>query len=256
MMIQSGNRFVSRTTVFILIGLAVSLGGLSMPAFAVFLFAGSWTIFDLNRSAPVTLCIDAALCGLFFLQHSGMVRGPFRRWIRRRIPEAYTATVYASASGFCLWVLILFWQGFPEPLLQFNGAFRGLLRILFGIAVIGTLWGNLSLTFFDPMGIKSALRNLRNQQPQKTPFSVRGPYRWVRHPLYFFSLLMIWACPDWTLDRFLFNLLWTVWILLGALLEERDLTSSFGDIYERYQQEVPMLIPFFMPKNRKKPTNP
>jgi protein-S-isoprenylcysteine O-methyltransferase Ste14 len=76
------------------------------------------------------------------------------------------------------------------------------------------------------------------------PLTVRGPYRWVRHPLYLLVLIMIWSCPDLTLDRLLFNILWTVWIYIGALLEERDLVADFGDAYRHYQQKVPMLIPF------------
>lgn len=74
-------------------------------------------------------------------------------------------------------------------------------------------------------------------------FVVRGLYRWVRHPLYLFMILMIWSCPDLTSDRLLFNGLWTVWIVIGSILEERDLVSEFGNAYREYQRKVPMLIP-------------
>jgi protein-S-isoprenylcysteine O-methyltransferase Ste14 len=79
------------------------------------------------------------------------------------------------------------------------------------------------------------------------PFTVRGPYRWVRHPLYFFCLLMIWSCPDLSLDRLLHNVLWTAWIVVGSVLEERDLVASFGEEYSNYKREVPMLIPWRIP---------
>ncbi len=36
----------------------------------------------------------------------------------------------------------------------------------------------------------------------------------------------------------------TVIILLGVALEERDLRRRFGPAYERYQAQVPMLIPY------------
>jgi len=75
------------------------------------------------------------------------------------------------------------------------------------------------------------------------PFTVRGPYRWVRHPLYLFCLLMIWAYPHMTMDRVLFNVLFTVWIVVGTVLEERDLVVAFGDSYREYQRKVPMLLP-------------
>jgi methanethiol S-methyltransferase len=47
-----------------------------------------------------------------------------------------------------------------------------------------------------------------------------------------------------TADRLLFNVLWTGWIWIGAILEERDLVREFGDVYQRYQKAVPMLVPW------------
>ena len=96
----------------------------------------------------------------------------------------------------------------------------------------------------DPFGripIRDHLSG-RPHRPQK--FAVYGPYLWVRHPLYFFVLLLIWSCPNLTLDRFIFNFLWTVWIIIGTVLEEKDLLSDFGDDYRQYQGRVPMLIPW------------
>jgi protein-S-isoprenylcysteine O-methyltransferase Ste14 len=57
-------------------------------------------------------------------------------------------------------------------------------------------------------------------------------------------ILMIWSCPDLTRDRLLFNLLWTVWIVIGSYFEEIDLIAEFGDAYREYQKRVPMLVPF------------
>ena len=58
---------------------------------------------------------------------------------------------------------------------------------------------------------------------------------------------MFWTCPDMTYDRLLFNLAWTCWIVVGSILEERDLVAEFGDAYVRYQQKVPMLLPYRAP---------
>jgi len=75
----------------------------------------------------------------------------------------------------------------------------------------------------------------------------QGTYRWVRHPMYFVVLLMIWSYPVLTVDRLLFNMLWTIWIVIGTVLEERDLTAKFGDDYREYQRKVPMLFPTRIP---------
>ncbi len=42
----------------------------------------------------------------------------------------------------------------------------------------------------------------------------------------------------------LFNILWTAYIIVGTLLEERDLGAVLGDEYRDYQRNVPMLIPY------------
>ena len=51
-----------------------------------------------------------------------------------------------------------------------------------------------------------------------------------------------------TPDRLLFNILWSVWVVTATMLEERDLVAAFGDAYRKYQEEVPMIIPWKVPR--------
>jgi protein-S-isoprenylcysteine O-methyltransferase Ste14 len=55
--------------------------------------------------------------------------------------------------------------------------------------------------------------------------------------------VLFWSCPSLTADRLLFNILWTAWVVMGTILEERDLVDDFGDSYRDYQANVPMLVP-------------
>ena len=41
---------------------------------------------------------------------------------------------------------------------------------------------------------------------------------------------------------------WTIRIIIGAVLEERDLAFTFGESYREYQRQVPMLLPLRMPR--------
>jgi protein-S-isoprenylcysteine O-methyltransferase Ste14 len=61
---------------------------------------------------------------------------------------------------------------------------------------------------------------------------------------------MIWASPNLTIDKLLFNIMWTLWIFIAAMLEERDLTREFGNSYREYQKQVPMLIPYKIPRRK------
>jgi methanethiol S-methyltransferase len=96
----------------------------------------------------------------------------------------------------------------------------------------------------DPYGVKMIKCYIDDKKMKLTPLTVNGPYRWVRHPLYLFMILMIWSFPGLTIDRLLFNLLWSIWLVIATNLEERDLVSDFGEQYRKYQAKVPMLIPY------------
>ncbi len=223
---------------------AFLIGGGSLVAFGLFLFGGPLDFVTLGASDKSALLIDTVLSLLFFVQHSLMIRKSFRRKVTRFVPEAYYSAVYAIASGIALTVVILFWQKTDTSLVEINGALFWILRLLFGIAAGGFYWGVSSLGCFDSFGQREITRHLRSTKPKSVPFSVRGPYRWVRHPLYFFTLVMIWTCPHLTADRLLFNVLWSIWLVVGSILEERDLVKEFGSEYREYQSKVPMLIPF------------
>lgn len=232
-----------RLTSYLMIALAGLLGGGSLLLFGLFLFSGSLNLTEIGLDHSGSLWLDSALSLLFFIQHSGMVRRPFRQWLAGFVPEEFHAAIYAIASGAALVIAIAFWQeGTPLFSAPF-GPIRWSFRALFILSLFGFLWGGLSLKSFDPCGIRPILARLRGTNPESTPFSARGPYRLVRHPLYLFSILMIWSCPDMTTDRLLFNVLWTGWIVIGAFLEERDLVAEFGDTYLEYQRKVPMFIP-------------
>jgi protein-S-isoprenylcysteine O-methyltransferase Ste14 len=111
----------------------------------------------------------------------------------------------------------------------------------------GMAWGARALQSFDPMGLSAFRAHVRGKQSPPQHLVIRGPYLWVRHPLYLFSILLIWACPDVTADRLLFNVLWTAWIYVGSILEEADLVAEFGETYRDYRRRVPRLVPWRVP---------
>lgn len=224
--------------------LAYVSGSGSLVIFGAFCYFGSLHLARLGLSEGGILFFDFCLSVAFFLQHSGMVRKPFRRFLSRLIPEAYVNAFYAILSGIVLFAVIIFWQESSNTVATARGALRLLLRAIFAASLVGFYWGTKALGFFDPYGIRAIKYRLRGKKPKETPLTISGPYRFVRHPLYFFVLLMIWSNPYLTLDRLLFNVLWTTWICLGAFLEERDLVADFGEAYREYKRKVPMLIPW------------
>jgi hypothetical protein len=231
--------------------LSLFLGGGALSAFLLFLFVGSFNLVDLGLDRTSLLWFDAALAALFFVQHSVMVRRPFRKRFCAYLPPEYVNAFYSMASGITLGVVMVLWQRSGDLVLIVDGVWRWLLRFVFFGSAAGFYWGTRALGVFDPFGTSPILRRLRGREPVSIPFVAKGPYRWVRHPLYLCMILMIWSCPDLSVDRLLFNLLWSGWIWIGCRLEERDLLLEFGQAYQNYQAQVPMLIPRVTPLHRR-----
>lgn len=70
-----------------------------------------------------------------------------------------------------------------------------------------------------------------------------GFYRFIRHPLYAFGLLILWLSPTMTVNSFLVYAAFTVYLLIGIYFEERKLLRVFGPEYARYRSVTPMFIP-------------
>ena len=241
------NRFCTYAVMII----AIVVGGGSLLLFGPFLVRGPFGLIRGDASESQVLVWDGILCLLFFLQHSGMIRHSFRARIRGLVPEPYQPAVYALASGVALTAVVLLWQATPTMCVALHGPLRWVARAASVFAVVVYVWAVRALRVFDPFGRRALRAHLRGQRLPMLPFAVRGPYLWVRHPLYSCMLVLIWSLPEISLDRLVFNALWTAWIVLGTGWEERDLVAEFGDPYRHYQQTVPMLLPWRGPAGRR-----
>ncbi len=219
------------------------LGTGSLLSFVAFLWIGDFGLLDLRLSESAILTWNAGLCLLFFVQHSGMVRKSFRSRLIRVLPLYCHGVVYTIASAVALLVLTACWQGSTAAEIYIaTGAVGWLVRAVFLISLAGFMWGIRSVGQFDAFGLQVFLSERRDERhPAK--LTTEGPYRFVRHPFYCFCLVALWATPALSVDRLLLNALFTIWIVLGANLEERDLLAEFGQPYKRYQNAVPMFVP-------------
>ncbi len=118
--------------------------------------------------------------------------------------------------------------------------------LLWGLFALG--WAVLlASTFmtdhFDLFGLRQAAVHLSARTYEPVVFKSRLLYRYVRHPLYAGFLLAFWATPDMTLGRLVLASGLSLYILVGTLLEERDLKTAFGERYRAYCQATPRYLP-------------
>ncbi len=223
--------------------LSVTIGGGSLLLFTWFLVLGAPLRLEIVRSAPARLSWDALLSAVFFLQHSAMIRRGVKDRLARVIPENVYPALYSIASGLALAAVVLLWQPTDQFLFRPGAAARWISGAVALGAIAGFAWGVRSLRMFDPFGRLALRSGLRAGPPPALEFVAEGAYRFVRHPLYLFTLVLVWSTPRFTTDQLLFDVLWTLWIVVGTRLEERDLVEDFGETYREYQRSVPMLIP-------------
>ena len=69
-------------------------------------------------------------------------------------------------------------------------------------------------------------------------FKTRGPYGWVRHPIYSGWFLMVFAVSAMTMTRLVFAVTSSLYLLIAIPFEERSLRHSSQGGYDRYTRQV------------------
>ncbi|MFO0963983.1 MAG: NnrU family protein [Gemmataceae bacterium] len=194
-------------------------------------------------SLVAALAIDLGLLTLFALQHSGMARPAFKRWLTRFVPGSAERSTYCLLS--CAALFVLFWQWRPLGGVIWEAhseIARAALFAAFAAGWLMVLGATFLINHFDLFGLRQVWLAFRGVPYTPLPFRTPGPYRIVRHPLYVGWLTVFWAAPTMTAAHLLFAAGTTAYILLAIRWEERDLVASLPG-YAAYRRRVPMLLP-------------
>ncbi len=180
---------------------------------------------------------------VFFTLHSFTASHGFKQWFLNHYPRVfpYYRLIYNVVSLLTLLAPLSLVYIHPGPMLwEWRSGAQIVANALAGIGLLGFV---LSAGCYDNarfLGFKP------NHNPRvdvaEEPFSISTLHRFVRHPWYFFGLLLIWT-RDMSLSWFITCILGTLYLYLGSLLEEHKLMIEHGDAYRRYRQRVPGLFP-------------
>ena len=158
------------------------------------------------------------------------------------------------AVFFALAYLITTWFRIPQEFgFSLTVRFIGLLSLLSGFVLLGWLLRYrkpvdiLVSTYVTFSKVGRGGTRLEERSSRTEPLVVKGPYRYVRHPLYSDVVLLLlgwWLLLDYSflLISALLLLLWFHFVV--TRFEERELRAIFGDDYEEYATRVPRIIPF------------
>lgn len=180
----------------------------------------------------------------YFIIHSITASIGLKQWGSEHWPNImpyYRLGFNVLAVLLCLpllWVM----HGYPgEPLWHWQGGWFYLVNALAFLALVGFL---LSLKYYDLQeffGTRQLIGKVTSVNDLEA-FQISPFHRYVRHPWYFFLLVLIWT-RDLSTTQFAAYLMASLYLVVGSRLEEKKLIVYHGEVYRRYCEKVPGLVP-------------
>jgi protein-S-isoprenylcysteine O-methyltransferase Ste14 len=222
--------------------LVVALGG-AVTFLASLLWGGYAYLYGFDarpswRTAGPPVTLDVGLFSLFALHHSLLARTGAKRLVERFAPPALERSIYTWAASLLFIIVCALWQPVPGSLYRLEGAARAAAYTVQLAGVVLTIHSASVLGFFELAGVDQVRRARRHTPDAHVPLETRGIYGFVRHPLYFAWVLMVFATPDMTATRLTFAVVSTAYLAIAIPWEERSLVEVFGGDYEAYRERV------------------
>lgn len=154
----------------------------------------------------------------------------------------------------------LLWYGVRLPdreLYRMSGATAWAMRIIQFYFLLFLFDGARQIGFLNFAGLPNLLdwitgkEKVRREPEGQVPalgidgqMKAGGPFRFPRHPLNFGMLQILWLMLRMTANLAAFNLITTVYLVVGSMHEEKRLKKIYGQAYEDYRKSG---INFFIP---------
>jgi len=195
----------------------------------------------MNGQPIITLII---LWSLYFVLHSSLASLRTKEYVARHWPSlmpGYRLFFNAVATLFVLPPLYVMFRYPGETLWIWEGVWSYVANGIALLAVAGFLW---SLRYYDSgefSGLSQLRGNTRTVEDQES-FHLSPLHRFVRHPWYALGLVIIWT-RDMNQAFLVTAVMLSGYFILGLRLEEKKLLRYHGEIYRRYREKVPALLP-------------
>ena len=177
--------------------------------------------------------------------HSWLASNGLKAYCRLRWPElmrGYRLLYNLLAVLLLLPLLILFWLAQGPLLWHWQGVMAWLMNGLALLALLGFISSLKDYDLSQFSGTAQWRGEQRDDPEQQAHLRIGRWHRWVRHPWYFFALVLIWT-RSMDAAQLLVSAAFTLYFIVGSKLEEAKLLVQFGEPYRRYCQSVPGLIP-------------
>jgi protein-S-isoprenylcysteine O-methyltransferase Ste14 len=189
---------------------------------------------------------------LFCVSHSYLAEASVKEEIFERFPciQPFYRILYSLLS--VLLLALWFWYIPNESTLVYSvsGFFKGLILSVKFISIIFLIYALLKFNlgvFVGTRQVKDFLKHKKKpeylDEPQKGELITTGVQKYVRHPLYTFSILVLITNPSPTITEAYLSICLILYFWIGSYFEEKKLVQRFGEEYKRYQAKTGRLFP-------------
>ncbi len=153
----------------------------------------------------------------------------------------YYRVIYSLFAFLLLGIAVYFTFSIDSFLLWRVVFAERIIAVVIGIAGVGIMAVCVRKYFFDLSGA----RVFFDRKPENITLQIKGINRFVRHPLYSGTLMLVWSIFLWypSASFFIAAFCITAYTMIGVVFEERELVKSFGKAYLEYAEEVPKFFP-------------
>ncbi len=187
---------------------------------------------------------------LFGLTHSILASRKFKLYLTKKLGNKI-AFYRLSYNLFSFLILYLFFVIAPKPdiiIYDLPAPYDILILVLQFVSLAGFFWSIKYFSGKEFLGISQIKRYFNNEYnikelDEQLTLRISGPYKYSRHPIYFFSILFLLFRP--IMDLFYVTLFVCIvsYFYIGSFYEEKKLVEKFGEFYKNYQKQVPRIFP-------------
>jgi len=184
--------------------------------------------------------------------HSGMICLKVTEYLKLRLGTYFRfyRLIYNLVAIVTIIPVISFGDSIEGSLIfQWEGYLLILQILLLAISIFLFIAGAKHYDIFQFLGIRQIWTGRSHSVITKGgELKTDGILSVTRHPWYLAAILLIWS-REFDLSVLITNIILTLYLIIGTLLEEQKLFYEYGESYRKYQKKVSMLIPFkyFLP---------
>ena len=201
----------------------------------------------LDMENQISYFILAGLWILWCIIHSGMISLTVTNYVKKRsgINYRFYRFFYNVLAIVTIIPVLIYSRSLPnEKVFYWEGGWVIMQILLFLAAVFLFLAGGRNYDFLQFLGIRQIRTGASSKSlTGSSDLNTIGVLNVTRHPWYLGAIFIIWA-REIDLSVLVTNIIWTVYLIVGTILEEHKLLNEYGNEYRMYQQRVSMLVPF------------